>query len=149
MKNKKGLSQIVTTVIIILLVIIAIGLIWTVVNNLLVNSSNKITNSQACLSVNIQASKVSHVASGTGENYTITLKRSLDGDGSATAKVIIYNATNNTVQLAFNGEFTPGDVKTQTIPTNLTNGTELDVNFFVKDGSDNVIPCGKTSFQFS
>ena len=34
-KNKKGLSEIVTTVIIVLLVLVAVGILWAVVGNML------------------------------------------------------------------------------------------------------------------
>jgi len=64
MKNTKGLSTVVTTLIIILLVLVAIGIIWGVVNNLLGKSSGTIEISTKCLDVNVKATKVA-VSGGT------------------------------------------------------------------------------------
>lgn len=58
MKNKKGLSDVVTTLIIILLAIVAIAIVWFVVQNLLEKQSTNINYNTKCLGIDIQATKM-------------------------------------------------------------------------------------------
>ena len=75
--NKKGLSMIVSTLIIILLVLVAVGVIWVVVNNLIQSGSDQVELSSKCLDVDIQATKVECIAEGT---CAVTLERTSTGD---------------------------------------------------------------------
>ncbi len=51
--NKKGLSMIVSTLIIILLVLVAIGIIWTVVRNVIDSGVDTVDVSSKCLNLDI------------------------------------------------------------------------------------------------
>jgi len=106
MKNKKGLSTIVTTLIIILLVLVAIGIIWSVVKGLLDDSKDDISNSQQCLDIEVTVSKLSP-ANATSET-NLTLKRTSTGmsDGVGT-KVVFYSANGNTGVEYFGGAASP------------------------------------------
>jgi len=66
-KNKRGLSQVVTTVIIILLSLAAIAIIWTFVRPVIENSSSQINAD--CLSVDFDA-----VCKPTLDTITVTRK---------------------------------------------------------------------------
>jgi hypothetical protein len=65
MKNNKGLSQVVTTLIIILLVLVAIGIIWGVVSNLLDKSKITISSSTRCMDLDVKATKIEATTSGS------------------------------------------------------------------------------------
>lgn len=52
--NKKGLSTVVTTLIIILLVLVAIGIIWIVVRSVIDDSAEQIDINSKCVSTNLQ-----------------------------------------------------------------------------------------------
>jgi flagellin-like protein len=58
MKNTKGLSGIVTTLIIILLVFVAVAALWGTLQDLLGNTTNKITMSQVCMDIEIIPGRV-------------------------------------------------------------------------------------------
>jgi hypothetical protein len=106
MKNKKGLSTIVTTLIIILLVLVAIGIIWSVVKGLLDDSKDDISNSQKCLDIEIEVSKLNttNATAATG----LTLKRTSTGmEDPVGAKVVFYSADGNTQPLYFGGSTDP------------------------------------------
>jgi len=146
MKDKKGLSQIVTTVIIILLVIVAIALIWGVVSKLLSNKGTQITNQGKCIDINLQATKIVPTESG---NYTVTVQRKMGGDGTvATAKLIFYNSSvSSNISSSF-GTFTnPGDVVTKTV-SGVANATKVDVNSYILDDSGKSLFCGTTTKEF-
>jgi hypothetical protein len=106
MKNKKGLSTIVTTLIIILLVLVAIGIIWSVVKGLLDSSKDDISNSQKCLDIEITVSKLSNVTAGTSN--ALTLKRTSTGMVEPVgAKVVFHTSDENTGVLYFGDQADP------------------------------------------
>lgn len=148
MKNKKGLSGIVTTLIIILLVLVAVGVIWGVVSNLLNKSTGKIQENSQCLDIGLSATKI--VPNGT--NYTITLKRTATGSGQVGGKFMLYSADNNTEIKTFdNGVmFGPAEVKTWTYNSTLSNATKIDVYAYFVDqnGKETLCPTPvETDFQ--
>ena len=57
-KNKKGLSTIVITVILVALVLVAIAIVWAVVKNLIGEGAENIEISSKCLHTDIQATTV-------------------------------------------------------------------------------------------
>jgi len=150
MKDKKGLSQIVTTVIIILLVIVAVALVWKVVNDLISNKGSQITKNSKCMDINLQVTRVIPVDGGNGTtNYTVTVQRKMGGDGSvATAKIIFYNSSANSNMSSSFWTFTnPGDVITKTVP-GVANATKVDVNSYILDDSGKSIFCATTTKEF-
>jgi len=55
MKNKKGLSTIVTTLIIVALSLVAVGVVWLVVNNIVNQQTSSIDYSAKCLNLEFRA----------------------------------------------------------------------------------------------
>ena len=150
-KNKKGLSMVVTTLIIILLVLVATGIIWGVVNNLLGRSTGNIQTSAKCLDADIQATKVNETSEGV---YNVTLKRSSTGDAETSffAKVVFYNENDNSAPLSFTNGLIPLQTKTQTFTeTGIANATKIEVTPYFVDadsGKDQLCPT-TTEFEFS
>ena len=54
MVNKKGLSDVVTTVLIVLLTLVAIGVLWSFLQPLFTKSGSKIQQTEACLSLDLE-----------------------------------------------------------------------------------------------
>ncbi|MEM4271772.1 MAG: type IV pilin [Candidatus Pacearchaeota archaeon] len=73
MQNKKGLSEVVTNVLIILLVIIAIGIVWAFVSPLIFKAGTQATQAQACLGLDVKP--VACVFTG-GSVYNVSVTRS-------------------------------------------------------------------------
>jgi len=71
--NKKGLSTVVTTLIIILLVLVAIGIIWVVVRSVIDDSANQIDINTKCVSSNLELTSASCVSGGA---CTVSIKKS-------------------------------------------------------------------------
>jgi len=147
MKNKKGLSTVVTILIIILLVLIAIGIIWGVVNNLLNKSKGTIESSTKCLDVDIRATKVNETTAGT---YAVTLKRSAAGeDVEMFAKLVISSpsASSEVMDSGVNG-LSPLETITVTVTpttTPVTDGTGIEVTPYYLDDSGNEKLCPTTT----
>lgn len=149
MKNKKGLSDIVTTLIIILLVLVAIGVIWAVVSNLLDNSTNKISQANKCLDIDVRATRVVETSTG----YNITLQRSSTGEGQVGAKIQILSATDVSEVINF-GEgvmLNPLDIMTKEVETDLAGATTVRVTpFFLDEDTNKETLCpATTEFNFN
>ena len=71
MENKRGLSDVITTLIIILLVLVAVGIIWVVVRNVVQSGSEQIDITTRCVAVDLRAVSVTSVEGQAG-NYTVT-----------------------------------------------------------------------------
>jgi hypothetical protein len=74
-KNKRGLSTIVATLLIILLTLVAVGIIWVVVRNVITGGSQQVSTGAMCLQANVAATSEVHYANATHTVYNITLTR--------------------------------------------------------------------------
>jgi hypothetical protein len=74
-KNKKGLSTIVATLLIILLTLVAVGIIWVVVRNVITGGAGQVNTGAMCINANVAASNEVHYANATHTLYNITLSR--------------------------------------------------------------------------
>jgi len=79
MQNKKGLSDIVVTLIIIVLSLVAVGVVWTVVNNLLKGQTSTADITTKCLGVNLEVTKL---VCGTAAPKLCNLSVSRTGTGT-------------------------------------------------------------------
>ena len=87
------MSAVVTTLIIILLVIVALGIIWVVIKNVIDSGVEQVDLSSKCREVEIQATKLNETSSG---NYDVTLTRTGTGDTIAGIKIVLANVATNT-----------------------------------------------------
>lgn len=94
MKDKKGLSQVVTIVILVVLVLIAAGIIWAVVSNLIARGATQIDLNQKCLEVDIKPT----IATCDALTCTVTLVRSSTGTEIDGIKISFVTDTDSDVQ---------------------------------------------------
>ena len=91
MKNKRGMSAVITTLIIILLTIVALGIVWVVVKNVISNSSKQINLRGLGKGLEIKKALVS------GNDLSVTVYRN-SGEGNITAiKFVIGDGDNSVV----------------------------------------------------
>lgn len=151
MKGKKGLSTVVTTLIIILLVLVAVGIIWGVVSNLLKNSTGKIDATTKCLDVDFTVKNVIYAANGNTTDYTVTMAKAAGSvNEDLYLAVTFFTATNSSARKTFDTAFaTVGDVKTKTFAaTGVVNATSMDYTpYFVDETGENQY-CGTVSHVF-
>ena len=79
MKNKRGLSAIVMTVILVGLVLVAVGIVWAVVLNILEGQEEKLDVSQKCLGIIIKPTSISCA----GGECNVVLERAMGSAGDA------------------------------------------------------------------
>ena len=56
--NKRGLSAVITTLLVILLVLVAVGIVWGVVRGLIRRGAEDIELSARCLNINVRATTI-------------------------------------------------------------------------------------------
>jgi len=145
MKNKKGLSAVVTTLIIILLVIVAIGIVWSVVKGMIDDTDENIIYGAECLQVSLGVVSATHL---DNENYSITTERSAGGDLPLRVKIVFSNEDESEAQ-NYDIEFNALEKKTQEFELDLEkNATEVTpVAYFTDDEGNEKHLCSEgTSF---
>lgn len=90
-RNTKGLSAVVTTLLIILLSIVAIGIIWVVLRNVISSGSEQINLGQFTLDLSIKSAYID------GSSVLVGVRRS-PGSGELTGvKFVFFNGTSSSV----------------------------------------------------
>ena len=142
MENRKGLSAVVTTLIIILLVLVAVGIIWVVVRNVVETGAEQIDTNTKCIAVNVVAVSVNEVNPG---NYTVTLNRKAGGEDIGGLKVNVFNDTSSSGVMDF-PTIPELERETKVIDTggNLTGGDRIEFTVFFLDASGNEQLCTTT-----
>lgn len=88
-KSKKGLSAIVATLLIILLTLVAVGIIWIVIRNVVQSSTDQVDIDSMCLRANVEATSVT----ATATSYTVTFARMGGDDPLGGIKLVFSNQT--------------------------------------------------------
>ncbi len=147
MKNRRGLSTIVTTLIIILLVLIATAIIWSVVDNLLSKNTEAMGTSAMCMEVSIRATTI---VNNSLTNYSVTLSRTSSGpDEFFYAKLVFSNDTDSSNPLDFSIGLKPLYSKKENIESGILDANKLEITPYYKDESGKTYLCPTTSsFKF-
>ena len=95
MKNKQGLSTVITTLIIILLVLIAIGIVWVVVRNLINQGARTGDITTQCLSIDMSITGVTGSCNPTG-GCAVTIYRGAGGGNVDGVKMVFMNKSTST-----------------------------------------------------
>ena len=149
MKNKRGLSAVITTLLIILLVIVAVGIVWVVVRNVIEEGVETLDLGTKCLAVDLRAISVS-VDVVDADTYAVTLTRSPGGETISGVKINLFNSTDNSGIINFGvtvGEF---DTVTQNLAdTGIENASRMEFTAFFTDASGNEQLCSQIkTFNF-
>jgi len=137
-KDKRGLSAVVTTLLIILLVLVAVGIIWVVVRGVVETGTEQIDVSARCLSVDIRATEVIETSAGV---YDVTLMRRSGGDDIDGVVVNVFNDTESSGIVDFGVAIGELDTETQSVDTSLEtqvlNGNRIEFTVYINDASGN------------
>jgi hypothetical protein len=148
MKQKKGLSTVVTSLILILLVLVAIGLIWLVIRNLVEEGSGQIEIGTKCLQIDIRATAVTCASS---SDCNVTLTRRSGGDDIGGVVLVFENDTQETTAAPID---VPGDIEVLTsatetgVDSKITSPTKVKVTAYIKDSAGEPQYCSTTEFSF-
>jgi flagellin-like protein len=144
--NKKGISNIVSTLLIVLLVIVAVGVVWVAVRGMLDRSTAELDISQKCMATNVYATKV-NCTSGTCD---VTVKRGTGGDEFDGVRIILTNADEESFTSDVEGSINELATSTETgIVTGLGNVTKVEVAAYFLDSSGEKQVCSVNSGAFT
>ena len=144
MKNKRGLSDIVATLIIILLVIVAAGIIWVVVRNVVQSGAEQVEFGQKCFQVNLQYVGVTNT---TETDYDVTLRRLAGGDEIVGVKVTLLNATQASTPYEF-GSIGELETLTRSIE-GVLGATKMEYTAYFEDSSGAPVYCQTRDHTFA
>jgi len=144
-REKRGLSTIVITLIIILLSLVAIGIVWIVVNNLIRGGTEGISVGAKCLNIYIEATSV--VCDG-GECDVALQRTGIEDDEIGGVKLVFRDSTAGTSSSLIDE---PGNIEVlvgkiiDNIDTGLDNPDKIEVTAYFEDSSGNEQICSTTS----
>jgi len=149
-KNKRGLSTIVATLLIILLTLVAVGIIWVVVRNVIQGGAEQISLGKFTLDLEIRS-----VARNAGTNsMDIKLKRN-PGEGELSGLVFIAVGDENT-EIVNVTDLTLRQLEERTFNINLTSSTNVSglekvavAPIFVTESGEEVIGDIADEYYFS
>jgi hypothetical protein len=108
-KNNKGLSTIVATLLIILLTLVAVGIIWVVVKNVIQGGSDQVEIDSKCLQAGVKATAVVNTTElGDITSYNVTLTRDSGTEEIGGVSVVFTNDEESTSVIV--------DIPTSTYP---------------------------------
>ena len=140
MINKKGLSQIIIVLMFILLALVAVGVIWAVVNDLIESGTEKISHTAECLDLDLEVTKSECTESG---DCNVTFVRNDGGDAIGGVKLVFTNdlGETNYVHTAA-GDVTPLATKTESnITTGIADVTSVEITPYLLDEIGNEVLC--------
>jgi len=91
MQDKRGLSAIVATLIIILLVLVAVGIVWVVIRNIITEGAEGIELGRFTFDLSIKSAYID------GTNVKVTVRRSPGGGNLIGVKFIFLNSTDSII----------------------------------------------------
>ena len=148
LKKEKGLSTIVSTLLILLLVFVAVALLWVVVRNLVNSGTDQLDLTSKCLESEISITKVNDT--GTG-NYLIIVSRSAGTEEIGGIKLIFSNEEEDSNYI----KDVPGNIgylEVKTISTTvegISNPNKVQAVIYFLDKSGNQQLCqGAENFEF-
>ena len=143
--KKKGMSGVITTLIIILLVFVAIAIIWVVIKNVIIKGTSQVELSGKCREVDLTVKRVVVEAAGDNEwdNYDITLSRGASGENSTGVKFVLSNGTHYSEPIDFDYKFTPLATQTNSDLNNLnvSNATQIEMTAYFDNNKGGVDLC--------
>lgn len=108
LKNKRGLSEAVMTVIMIALVLVAVGVIWVVVQNVINKNASSIDYGSKCMGIVIEPGQATWVTNGdpAKQGYSVTLTRPMTSVGEAIhgVEIIVSNGVTSTTPKIYVGD---------------------------------------------
>jgi len=140
LKDKKGVSAIVATLIIVLLVIVSAGIIWVVIRNIVQGGAEQVEFGQKCLGINVNIQSVTEDSEGV---YSVRLRRDSGGGEIGGIKIVLLNETDSSsVQNGFEG-LNQLTTKTETF-SGPANANKLEYTSYFIDNSGNEQVCSQT-----
>ncbi len=143
-ENRRGLSTIVVTLILILLSLVAVMIVWVVVNKIIKSGATGIDIGAKCINVDVDATAVNCT---TGTCDVILMRTGTGNDEIAGVKLVFIDSTAGESSDVIDelGNIEPLDGKSVNIDTGLTAPDKVEVTVYFEDESGTKQLCSKTA----
>ncbi len=148
MNNKKALLQVVTTVIFISLALIAIGIVWAVIQGLIQGGASDVSVNSKCLKVDLSIDGAS--CNDTTHVCTVVVKRNAGGEVLSGVKVQVLNASGSSSGV-IESKTALNELETKTITvsipsnSNVTKANKVEVTPYFNDAENVAFACPSTA----
>ena len=147
-KDKRGLSAIITTLLVVVLVLVAVGIVWAVISGVLTGGVEDIELSAKCLNVDVKATAV--LCTGANPDVCdVTLERTgTETDAIAGVKLVFRDSTAGTNSGVIDDDANVEALAGRTIldvPTTLIAPDSVEVTPYFTDASGNEQLCAQTT----
>jgi hypothetical protein len=140
-KDRKGLSLILSLLMVLLLIFVAIGIFWFATRGVLEEGTEQLALGSKCLEIDVRATAVSCVAGVCDITYT----RSSGGDEIAGVKLVVSDGTQSNIT-DIPGNMNPLDTTTEyDFATGLTTPTSVEVAVYFIGASGTQQLCAQTN----
>ena len=143
--NKKGVSQIVTTILIILLVLAAIVIVWQAVKGTVETGSQTITSQSKCIGLDLSIAGTCTIA---GTALPVTITRGGDSVGAGTLKITAASTSTATASDQTTTGFSALDTATKTLtlqaggmPWSAGASVTVNTGLILNPGTTNEVMC--------
>lgn len=146
-RNHKGISDIIITVIMVGLVLVAIGVVWFVINNLIGQGTKNIATTEKCLNILVEATSANCA---NPASCTVVLERTGTGtDPIAGVKLVFKNASASGPVIDSSGNIELLAGKTITVNNTISAPNQIGVTVYFKDNAGKEDFCTQTNvFNF-
>ena len=144
--NKKGMSAIVITVILLALVLVAVGIVWAVVNDVIGGATDDIGSEAKCIGLSVRATSVD-----CEDPAACVVALDKTGDKVITGVKLVFEEADGTRSTSAIDE--EGDVdslagKSVTVDSGLTAPVKVEVTPYFEDASGNDGNCQTSTTSF-
>ncbi len=144
MKNTRGISSIIATLILILLTVVLIGIVWVVVSGIVTNSTKQVNSGSQCFNSGVQITSASCTVAGT--NCNVTVQRTLGSDKLGGVRLVFMNSAGNSAINDTMGDITTlGSTMAQNWNPGVSNVIEIDAAIYFNDSSGAKSICSEVS----
>lgn len=127
LNNKKGISTIVTVIILVALVLVVIGIFWSTAIGVVEDQTENVELAQQCLGINF---KITGVNCNTVDTCNVTLKRALGSSGDSVDGIEIVVSDGTTEVSASTGNIAVSRIVSV---STAIDATEANVRMFFND----------------
>lgn len=140
LNNKRAMSAVVTTVIMVGLVIVAVGIVWAVVMNIIEGEAEDIDYSQQCIGINMNIESLDC----NGASCTVELKRALGSktDAIGGIGITVKNSTKSSSEYTESGNIAV--TRIIDVPTDII-ATGADVRVYIEKADETEYWCSTVS----
>ncbi len=144
--RKRGLSTVVTTLIIILLVLVAIGIIWVVIKDVIEEGTGQISLYTKCIETDVRAETVDCT---DPANCLVTLTRKGQGDEIGGVMLVFKNDNDASSVKDIQGNIDSLTSVTVTVDSEVSSANKVEATVYFKDEQGNNKLCTQTnSYSF-